>query len=424
VGPISEEGSVVRLQLVERDGRMCTKKVDEKAGTITYEAQCNFTLHSYDAEYCFVGDTDRLGFSKVTCLRIMEEKDGEPPRTKIFTLRIEDENRTPILNGVRYFYVETLLQMGTITTQTHLLAAFSKFHPLLQIGDLTPGHVRSWFIEQPDPEIKRCITYFGRQTDNAFVSGNVVMKDGLMRALSESMWHIVPHYFMESTQPLPRECFPSHIIIPQTHVRYYFLCDLWNFKMPAVFQNNLIPAIAALALSVANFYRSKLGKVPVAWLVGERGSTKTMILELIAAIQGCGSNTLMAGSSSNPALYDRAHYQRDLPVLIDDWVPPEWKDANSNKLSHVIRQAFDVISRYVSNKIRLSRSGFMYTVRHLATPTSHPPSLHHRQAEHPRATTPMASHSRRTRPPGFDRKSPAADATSPAASTALASLRS
>ena len=38
VGLISEEGSVVRLQLVERDGRMCTKKVDEKAGTITYEA--------------------------------------------------------------------------------------------------------------------------------------------------------------------------------------------------------------------------------------------------------------------------------------------------------------------------------------------------------------------------------------------------
>ena len=99
----------MRLQLVERDGRMCIMKVDEKAGTITYEAQCNFTLHSYDAEYCFVGDTDRLGFSKVTCLRIMEEKDGEPPRTKIFTLRIEDENRTPTLDGVRYFYIETLL---------------------------------------------------------------------------------------------------------------------------------------------------------------------------------------------------------------------------------------------------------------------------------------------------------------------------
>ena len=60
----------MRLQLVERDGRMCIVKVDEKAGTITYEAQCNFTLHAYDAEYCFVGDTDRLGFSKVTCLRI------------------------------------------------------------------------------------------------------------------------------------------------------------------------------------------------------------------------------------------------------------------------------------------------------------------------------------------------------------------
>ena len=42
---------------------MCIVKVGEKAGTITYEAQCNFTLHSYEAEYCFVGDTDMLGYT-------------------------------------------------------------------------------------------------------------------------------------------------------------------------------------------------------------------------------------------------------------------------------------------------------------------------------------------------------------------------
>ena len=94
----------------------------------------------------------------------------------------------------------------------------------------------------------------------------------------------MPQYFKDSILPVPKEDYPSNIIIPMCHVRYTIYVNFWQNLMPQFFCNNTMVAKATFAHFVMGLYSTKIwgGQcgfghgMPFAWVYSTEPNTVRM----------------------------------------------------------------------------------------------------------------------------------------------------
>ena len=194
----------------------------------------NFYVVKCIALYQFV-DGSHMPYHKLLCRRLVSE-DGEGT----VYLREQDSNRTPDLTGAKYLDVEVLINVAKIKTQPEINTIFQAFQSMLGTC-MTVDQLGCYMLSYPQPLPMAVITRFGRQPDETFVAGNCAFKHGELMTHEDAGVAIVSNYFSEMTQPLTRQDYPKHCIIPYAYIRYTIGVRIYNEVMPQFFECVISP---------------------------------------------------------------------------------------------------------------------------------------------------------------------------------------
>lgn len=367
-----------RYTLVEMGGQMAYSYTDKGTKQLEYIAVCDFQLLKLDSLYQFVEDDCGEPYAKIVCRATIKDEGST------VLLRSDDEIRTPDIRIAKFLDVEVLVQLSKLRSNADVKGLFQKFHPRLTATSMTADMLACWIAEQEKPHTTQCIVRFGRQHDDAFVSGNLWFKGDRMLTLEEAKIGIVPAYFKDQLLPVPKSDFPRNIIIPQCHVRYVIGVNFWTNLMPAFFCNNLLPAKAVFAHFVMGLYATKIwgGQCgfghgcPFAWVYSTEPNTgKTEALLAGNSMLGFFGRNPWAGDCTKSAMNERLHQQTDLSLAVDD-VVINTNAPESKVFQQMGRAIFDRSDRAVTGKLRKPHSTAIFTVPACLIHFPSPPSPH------------------------------------------------
>ena len=368
-GDSVEPQSRLRYQFEVFEDRLCEKRFTHKnaEGDAQYEyvALANFYVVSMLATYMFV-DGAHMPYHKLLCRHLLS---SSPASDDVTYLAVDYECRTPSTAGCKYLDVEVLVEVSTLRSQADVRALFKKYHVNLDAANLTSDHLACVMLGLEYPTPTAVIVRFGRQATGLFVAGNCAFHNGTFMTHEEAGVAIVPTYFEENN--ITKKDYPRHIIIDYPHVRYAIGVSMWHKFMPAMFQNNLMAARAALCMGAMGLHASKIWSgqsgvghgMPFAWIVSrEAGTGKTEAVSLVHSMLGYHRSALVSGDVTKPAMFERLSLQSDLTVVIDDVVFQNTSvSGESRAYSQLGRAIFDRTSRAVMNKTRLPYSSAMFT---------------------------------------------------------------
>ena len=150
-------------------------------------------------------------------------------------LHVEEEDRSPCLDGFKYLDVEVLIDVSKLGRQADVVNLFQSYHSKLHASNMTTDHLGAFMISYDEPLPTTVITQFGLQPNGLFVAGNCAFGNGDLYSHEEAKVAIVPKYFEDQIMPLPRRDYPQHIIITQPFVRYTIGMNAWSYIMPSFF---------------------------------------------------------------------------------------------------------------------------------------------------------------------------------------------
>ncbi len=365
-----------RFNLIPRDDRMCYSFQNPKSTELEWVSVCKFVLLKFKSIFAFVEEEGGLPYYSVVCRKLI---DGGGNGT--FFLAHDDEIRTPDLDGFKYLEAEVLFVLGNLKGMDGVRKAFVHFHSSLITTIMTPEMLACWLAEQDTPPTTKCITRFGRQRDDSFVTGNMWFRGKLILPLEMSRYTIVPEYFVDSNKTqkkIPKSQYPRNIFIPQCHIRYVIGCQIWTHLYPQIFRNNNVQARCVFALTVAGFYAQRVwagqgaGKqFPVGWLYSPEHETgKSEAMEAGHDVTGKFVCTTTGGSATGAVLYELLNLQSDMTLMVDDVVlrNPE----NSVMYGTLCRQVAGRLDRDVCNKSRTPYSGACFAVSPFSSLTHFP----------------------------------------------------
>ena len=295
--PVGPHSPTSRYRLESKNGAMCLLITTGKEPE--WQRICGFELLRVEGVYQFDEADCGTPYVKIICRNLVN-----PVGEGIYYLAAEDKQRDPPMN-YQFCDTEVLVDDGKLKTTADVKNLFKSFNVNLQSTIMIPDMLSCWLEQKQQdhewPPTTTCIVRFGesvphsspsnasllllfftgRQEDNSFVAGNVVMKDGVFLSLEVSKKSIQPAFFKNSVLPLTKKDFPRNMIIPQCHVRFVVGMRFWADLMPQFFANNLMPARATFAMSVMGLYASKIwgGEtgfghgMPFAWVYSSEPST-------------------------------------------------------------------------------------------------------------------------------------------------------
>jgi len=364
--------SRARFTFEEINDRLCCLGLDKSDKETKPIQLANFCIPKVLALYQYVESIDNQPpLMKLLCRRRIKKPEHGPDR--VFYLPAEEAERAPNLNGFTVLEVEAIICVCTLKSPSEVKTAFSNAHAMLQTDSLTAEQLSCYLnsIEQPLPS--SVIVRFGKQKSGYFVMHNCAFKDGEVTSVEASGHAIAPAYFNRNQNlPMPTSDFPRIIIIPFKHVRYMIGLNLWNYHMPAFFQNNEQPAKAVFALAVLGLHADRCWNaehglnhgMPVGWVYSpEYGSGKTESCLGAHSMLGLFNRPIWAGDATKSVTAEALSMECNIMKFVDDVVPAGGFDNEhySRHMSQETRRVYDRSERNVTGKSRMPYSGICYT---------------------------------------------------------------
>ena len=364
----------LRFNFKNIDEKMCLMSKKETSGDDNQqvgEVFANFWISEVLAVLQSSEQNKVPSMHKVMCqhrLRPMLE-DGYD---NVFTLRVEDVNRSTLLEGYTLLQVEVLITLGKLTNDNKVRQIFNSAHALLKCT-LTPAMLTSFLMTaehlQPLPFPQSVIVRWGRQLDGWFVLQNCAFKNGKVLPLRESQHEVSPEVFTgDKRVPMKPEYFPRMTYIPFKHVRYTIAVNFYCDIMPRFFLRNIEQAYNVFALTLmgmhANaFWAGESGAghgFPVAYIVSPEFNTgKTEACIVAKSLNGHANAKLLNGKATIAGLAQVLSQQADCTRVVDDMMPQN-KDY---EFGEKVRMIYDQVGRCVVNEegITVPLSGVMFT---------------------------------------------------------------
>ena len=323
--------------------------------------------------YCEFGEPP---FVKFLCRKRMS-----PPHNGsdvVLRIKADDVDRDPDLNGVTLLEVEAVMNHTRLKSAAEVKDAFSTVHSELVThkfdAEMLSGYMISGYVEFP--RSKSVIVNWGLQRSGWIVMHNAAFKNGMLSTVEDTGHAIANSFFNRNIHcPMPTSDFPRMLIIPFPHVRYAIGLNMWNFVMPAFFQNNLQPAKAVMALAVLGLNADKVwgGQtgmnhgMPVGWVHSrEAGSGKTEACLNAHSMLGFFNRAIWAGDATKSVTFEAGSMEHNLTKFIDDVVPNETNHGyHSKALQQQVRAWYDRTTRAVTGKLRRPGSGCIFTANFL-----------------------------------------------------------
>jgi len=222
------------------DDCMCIEKYNPHTKTNEPIKIANFCIPEILALYGYAeGDNAPM----VKLLARHRLRPCDPQDDIVCYVRAEDAERQPSLDGYTVLEVEVIVHHTLYKAMQEVCEVFGNAHSLLIIENLLPSMLCGFIMSMPIPLPQTVIVRWGMQTSGYFVMHNAAFKNGVVETVEQSGHAIAPAFFNKNPNcPIQTPDFPRMIIIPFTHVRYAIGIDVWNYQMPAFFQNNVMPA--------------------------------------------------------------------------------------------------------------------------------------------------------------------------------------
>ena len=316
-----------------------------------WEAIASFAITRIIAILTVEGDENQ--FYIVECTSKLQDDEELP------VLRISyDQLYTDVCSNPKEGFssvVKEVLVPASVANDNLLRSCFDNAFPSFFSHGLTLSkfskHMEQLFAHEDCGPMKHTISYYGRQRSGVFVLANIAFQGGVLRSHEDVGISVLRHLFTSGKAALlPVQHHPKILIVPQDHVRYIFLLNLWNEYIPLHFTNNAIQTKLAVCLAVMHLQADKFwgGEacgpgMPVGWLFSSEGSTgKSRTQQLINALLGFPDTALIQGSmATKAAILGRLSQQSCLSVQLDEITTQHHRDhASSAKLKDAVHTCY------------------------------------------------------------------------------------